>query len=155
LKPFVVGCDLVGCNFFCGSVNFWWRRISGHFWNCLAAGATSIVFLQSFFRHRHSSLPGEKKIQQFEPGLSYAAFACAGNCAEAQLQYAKLRIGGLFLRKANSLGSKITSREIISLFYNKACNSNFANMGFATGFVSFSLLSGHFFFHGSILQCKG
>jgi hypothetical protein len=45
LKPFVVGCDLVGCNFFCGSGIFGGgesRAIFGTF--CAASGATSILY---------------------------------------------------------------------------------------------------------------
>lgn len=75
-----------------------------------AAGATSILSppeLSSIVTHFH-----QKKSQQLGPGQSYAAFASAGNCAEAQLQYAKLRIGPfLYGKLASTLGSKITSGE--------------------------------------------
>lgn len=151
LKPFVVGCDLVGCNFFCGSVNFWWRRISGHFWNFLR-GQRSYVNSLSLELFPTSSLIFSRKNQTVWLWFKLRSFFFCWELCGSSIAVCEAAHRGLFLH--NSFGSKITSREIISLFYNKACISNSANMGFATGFVSSSLLSGYSFFHAQFYDVK-
>lgn len=128
--------------FFCGSVSFWWRRISGHFWKLsLRCQRPELRQFSPPELFPTLSLFFTDKFQRFSPPAKLYGFCSCWELCGCSIAACEAAHRGFFLRKANRYPwfENHLPGNNISLSYNKACNSNSANMGFATGFVSLSL----------------